>query len=141
MCVFKNTTIKIKRKFSYICLVYITHTVAVVVLVITVITVRSRKRIKDNHQDRLINQDSGDRWDEKRHFKYDVKKAEDDYTNKHLKENNIDEEFAKGAVVNPLFAPEGVVMENPTYLVRKLAPYIALAILKCMYTHILQSPN
>ena len=83
---------------------------------IIVYFVVSRKRSK-NSQERLIQDDSGDTWDEKRHYTYDIRKAADDYTNKLLKESNIDEEFAQGAVVNPMYAPEGEVHDNPTYLV------------------------
>ena len=83
---------------------------------ITVIVVVSRKRSKIN-QERLIQDDSEDAWDEKRHYTYDIRKAADDYTNKLLKESNIDEEFAQGAIVNPMYQPEGEVHDNPTYLV------------------------
>ena len=81
----------------------------------------SRRRSRDHRERLVIQDDSGDPWDEKRHFKYDFKKARDDFANKHLKENDIDEEFAQGAVVNPMYEPDGTVTENPTYLVSKLA--------------------
>ena len=84
---------------------------------IIVIVVVSRRRSKNSQERLIIQDDSGDPWDEKRHYKYDIKKAADDYTNRLLRENNIDEEFAQGAIVNPMYAPEGEVHDNPTYLV------------------------
>ena len=83
---------------------------------IIVVVVVSRKRSK-NSQERLIQNDSGDAWEEKRHYTYDIRKAADEYTNKLLKESNTDEEFAQGAIVNPMYEPEGEVHDNPTYLV------------------------
>ena len=81
-----------------------------------IIVVVSRKRSK-NSEEQIIKDGDDDTWDEKRRYKYDMKKAADDFTNKHLKENNIDEEFAEGAVINPMFLPEGELHENPMYLV------------------------
>ena len=46
-----------------------------------------------------------------------LNQAADNYTNKLLKESNIDEGFAQEAVVNPMYAPEDEVHDNPTYLV------------------------
>ena len=89
---------------------YISYITVVLVIIVTVVVSRKRSR---NNQERLIHDDSGDSWDEKRHYTYDIKKAADDYTNKLSKENNIDEEFAQGAVVNPMYAPEGEVHDNP----------------------------
>ena len=63
----------------------------------------SRKRSKGHRGQFVIQDDSGDLWDEKCHYKYDIQKANDDSTNKHLKENNIDEEFARGAIANPMY--------------------------------------
>ena len=85
-------------------------------LVITAIIVMSRKRSKDD-QERINQDNSGDPWDHKRHYKYDFTKAADDFTNKHMRDNDIDEEFAQGALVNPTYEPDGNVTENPTYLV------------------------
>ena len=77
---------------------------------IIVIVVVSRKRSKISQERLIIQDDSGDPWDEKRHYTYDdIKKAADDYTNRLLRENNIDEESAQGAIVNPMYAPEGEV--------------------------------
>ena len=91
-----------------------------VVLVIIVIIVMLRKRSRV--QERLnIQDDSGDPWDDKRHYKYNFTKAADDFANKHMKENDIDEECAQGVVVNPMYEPDGNVTENPTYLVSYIA--------------------
>ena len=86
-------------------------------LVIFAIIVMSRKRSKDRQERLTIQDDSGDPWDDKRHYKYDFTKAADDYANKHLKENDVDEEIAQGAVVNSTYESDGIVIENPTYLV------------------------
>ena len=72
---------------------------------------------KANNKEQLIQEDSEDPWERKRHYKYDFQKATDEFTTKHLKENDIDEEFAQGSVVNPLYAPDGEVVDNPAYLV------------------------
>jgi len=80
----------------------------------------SRRR-KESDQQRLIKNtkdDRGDAYDDKRQYKYDFRKAAEDYTIKHMKENEIDEEFAEADVVNnPVYSPEGTVFDNPTYMV------------------------
>ena len=48
-----------------------------------------------------------DVWDDTHHLK-----LADDFTNKCLKENNTND--AQGAVVNPIYAPDGAALENPT---------------------------
>ena len=83
------------------------------VMLIIVIIVMSRKRSKDRRGQFVIQLDRGDLSDEKRHYKYDIQKANDD-SNKHLKENNIHEELAQGAMVNPTYELDGTVTENPT---------------------------
>ena len=83
-------------------------------MIIVVVVIRKRNR---NREDGLIKDGADDAWDEKRRYKYDIKRAADDFTIKHLKENNIDEEFAEGAIMNPMFSPEGELHDNPMYLV------------------------
>lgn len=87
------------------------HIVVVIVIIIIVVAIKRKQNrfVKRSH--------SRDVLDDKRQFKYDFNKAVDDFTSKHLKENNIDKEFAQGAVVNPAYSPDGAVIENPTYLV------------------------
>ena len=87
-----------------------------VVLVIIVVTVMSRKK-KQIDREQPLKQDDGDEWDKKRHFTYEIKKAVADFTTKHMRENDIDEEFAEGAVVNLVYKPGGTVIENPYYMV------------------------
>ena len=83
----------------------------------------SRRR-KESDQQRLVKNtedDKGDVYDDKRQYKYDFRKAAEDYTIKHMKENEIDEEFAEATVVNnPVFSPEGAVFNNPTYMVSSI---------------------
>ena len=87
------------------------HVVVVVILVIIMVL---RKRGKGDRKDQ---DDSGDPWDDKHHFKYDVKRAADDLTHKHLKQNDTGKEFAQGTVSNPVYKIGGTVIDNPTYLV------------------------
>lgn len=71
--------------------------------------IRKRER---NHQKHLK-----DPLDDTHHFKYDIKRAEDEFEYQHMRENDIDEEFARGAVTNPAYEIDGAVIENPAYLV------------------------
>ena len=48
---------------------------------------------------------------------YNFNKATNDFKTKYMKENDIEEEFAEGVVVNPLYSLQGEVVDNPTYLV------------------------
>jgi len=92
--------------------------------VIIIIIALSRRRRKESDQQRLANNtedDKGDVYDDKRQYKYDFRKAAEDFTIKHMKENEIDVEFAEADVVNnPVYSPEGVAFDNPTYLVSSI---------------------
>lgn len=92
-------------------------------LVIFCIAVASRKR-KHDDEERLakkgntINKVDDHECDSKHHYKYNFNKATNDFKTKYMKENDIEEEFAEGAVVNPLYSLQGEVVDNPTYLVK-----------------------
>ena len=91
-------------------------------ILIVVIILLVKKRTQPD-EERLIKDQKGANneienvYDDKRNYKYDFSKAAKEFTVRHMKENDIDEEFAEGAVMNPMYAPEGDVFENPAYLV------------------------
>ena len=92
------------------------------VLVILCITVALRKR-KHDDKEQLIRKDNSKNkvedheCDSKHHYKYNFNKVTNDFKTRYMKENDIEEEFAEGAVVNPLYSLQGEVVDNPTYLV------------------------
>lgn len=107
-------------------------------MVIVIITILSRRRKESDRERQIKNakDDEGDIYDDKRHFKYDFRKAAEDYSARHMKENDIDEEFADADVVNnPMYNPEGAVFDNPTYLVSQLSS------INSFLLQFLQDPN
>ena len=92
------------------------------VLVILCITVALRKRKHDDKEQLIRKNNSKNKvedheCDSKHHYKYNFNKATNDFKTRYMKENDIEEEFAEGVVVNPLYSLQGEVVDNPTYLV------------------------